>query len=122
MSSESNNEVRSAAIYQRKLFAGYLREVPERKGWVFTYAEGYSSNPVSLTMPVRSAPYDFDSFPAFFEGLLPEGSQLEALLRTHKIDRNDCFRQLVTVGGDLIGSLSVVDATASALLNPPSLT
>jgi serine/threonine-protein kinase HipA len=42
-----------------------------------------------------------------FDGLLPEGAQLEALLKTHKIDRNDYFKQLVTVGRDLVGSLSV---------------
>jgi serine/threonine-protein kinase HipA len=39
--------------------------------------------------------------------LLPEGEQLQALLKKQKIDRNDCFTQLVTVGQDLVGSLSV---------------
>ena len=34
-------------------------------------------------------------------------SQLEALLRKHKIDRNDAFGQLVIVGSDLVGSLTV---------------
>ena len=38
---------------------------------------------------------------------MPEGEQLEALLKKQKIDRNDCFTQLVTVGEDLVGSLSV---------------
>jgi hypothetical protein len=32
---------------------------------------------------------------------------LEALLKKQKIDRNDCFTQLVTLGQDLVGSLSV---------------
>jgi hypothetical protein len=31
---------------------------------------------------------------------------LQALLKKQKIDRNDCFTQLVTVGQDLVGSLS----------------
>jgi serine/threonine-protein kinase HipA len=39
--------------------------------------------------------------------LLPEGPQLEAILRLHKIDRSDCFRQLITVGQDLVGSLTI---------------
>jgi len=59
-------------------------------------------------MPVRSEPYEFDRFPPFFDGLLPEGAQLEALLRTAKIDRDDPMRQLLTVGGDLVGSVTVV--------------
>jgi serine/threonine-protein kinase HipA len=46
--------------------------------------------------------------------LLPEGPQLEALLRKHKIDRHDAFRQLVTVGEDLVGSLTVHE------LQPPN--
>jgi len=50
-----------------------------------------------------------------FEGLLPEGPQLEALLRMHKIDRNNAFRQLVTVGADMVGSLTVKDVTVPAL-------
>ena len=104
---------RRAAVYLRKQLAGHLEEDPDRKGWSFLYMPGYDSNPVSLTMPVRSEPYHFETFPAVFEGLLPEGVQLEALLRAHKIDRYDCFRQLITVGGDLIGALSVADASGS---------
>lgn len=80
-------------------------------GWRFTYLPEYDGPPVSLTLPVRSEPYDFASFPSVFEGVLPEGPQLEALLRRHKIDRHDTFRQLVTVGEDLVGSLTVVDAS-----------
>ena len=97
---------RRAAIHQHGRLAGYLRSA-EAGGWVFTYEEGYDGAAVSLTLPVRGEPYNFAGFPAFLEGLLPEGAQLEALLRKHKIDRHDAFRQIVTVGEDLIGSLTV---------------
>jgi serine/threonine-protein kinase HipA len=97
-----------AAIYQHGRLAGHLRSGSAGAGaWVFTYAAGYDGAPVSLTLPVRAEPYHFTGFPAFLEGLLPEGPPLEALLRKHKIDRHDAFRQLVTVGEDLIGSLTV---------------
>ena len=96
----------SAAIRQHGRLAGYLRSA-DAGGWTLTYEAGYDGPPVSLVLPVRAEPYDFAEFPAFLEGLLPEGPQLEALLRKHKIDRHDAFRQLVTVGGDLIGSLTV---------------
>ena len=46
-------------------------------------------------------------FPAVFEGLLLEGNQLEAMLRRYKLDRSDLFGQLVVVGEDLVGSLTV---------------
>jgi len=71
------------------------------------YEQGYSGPPVSLTLPVRSESYRFTSFPSFFEGLLPEGIQLEALLKQKKINRNDLFSQLLAVGQDLVGAVSV---------------
>lgn len=100
------NPARHAAIHQHGRLAGTLR-ASGTDSWAFTYAGGYAGPPVSLTLPVRAEPYKFAGFPAFLEGLLPEGPQLEALLRKHKIDRHDAFRQLVTVGGDMIGSLTV---------------
>ena len=101
-------KLKSASICQHGVPAGNLHE-EEDGGWVFEYLVGYQAFPVSLTLPVRAEPYHFDSFPPVFEGLLPEGPQLESLLRLHKIDRNDAFRQLVTVGADLVGSLTVAE-------------
>ena len=46
----------------------------------------------------RRNPTSSITFPPPFEGLLPEGAQLEALLRNHKIDRDDAFGKLVVVG------------------------
>jgi serine/threonine-protein kinase HipA len=58
-------------------------------------------------MPPSQMIYEFDSFPPFFDGLLPEGYQLDGLLKFAKIDRNDLFAQLVTVGDDLVGNVTV---------------
>jgi serine/threonine-protein kinase HipA len=100
------NSGRGAWVLQHGLPAGELTEAPGG-GWTFTYAPGYSGPPVSLVVPLRAEPYHFPTFPPFLEGLLPEGPQIEAILRQHKIDRGDCFRQLTTVGQDLVGSLTV---------------
>lgn len=94
------------AVYQHGVLAGTLHSVAP-SGWSFAYEPEYEGPPVSLTLPVRAEAYPFVTFPPFLEGLLPEGMQLETLLRTHKIDRNDPFRQLVTVGEDVVGSLTV---------------
>jgi serine/threonine-protein kinase HipA len=58
-------------------------------------------------MPVRPEPYRFNGFPPFFDGLLPEGFQLEALLRQAKLDRHDYLGQLLQVGSDMVGSVTV---------------
>ena len=97
---------RRAAVSQAGQLAGYLEEWPDDT-WSFVYLDDYQGTPVSLTMPLQVEPYHFSSFPPVFEGLLPEGPQLESLLRLHKIDRSDSFRQLVTVGADMVGSLTV---------------
>lgn len=72
-----------------------------------TYDPGYAGPAISLILPVRSEPYVFEAFPPFFEGLLPEGGQLEGLLRQAKVDRDDYFSQLIHVGQDLVGAVTV---------------
>lgn len=98
--------MRKAEIYQQGLLAGILEEIDQRR-YRFSYAAGYCGEPISLVLPVREASYEFDNFPPLFEGLLPEGLPLEALLRQQKIDKHDLFKQLVTVGQDVVGSLTI---------------
>lgn len=100
--------MRSAAVLVQGRPAGTLIEIARNQSYRFTYEVEYLGPPVSLTLPLRVEPYEFDRFPPFFDGLLPEGAQLEALLRTGKIDRDDPMRQLLTVGRDLVGAVTVV--------------
>jgi serine/threonine-protein kinase HipA len=99
--------MRKAEIYVDRTQAGILEEI-HSKHYVFTYLPHYQGLPISLTMPVRhNTPYIFDQFPPFFEGLLPEGIQLETLLRSCKLDKYDYFGQLIQVGSDLVGAVTV---------------
>jgi serine/threonine-protein kinase HipA len=95
-----------ARIYQQKQLAGLL-EARNDGTYRFTYDAAFHGEPVSLTMPTSQRVWDFPSFPAPFEGLLPEGVQLEALLRLRKLDRHDLFGQLLAVGRDVVGSLRI---------------
>jgi len=91
--------------------AGILEKVDDNN-YVFTYNESYKGAPVSLTMPLtRQRCYHFAGFPPFFDGLLPEGVMLEALLRHHKLDRHDYFGQLLKVGKDMVGCVTVEKLT-----------
>ena len=98
--------MRKAEVHQQGKLAGVLEELDENR-YRFSYAQEYRAQPISLALPVREAPYEFESFPPVFEGLLPEGLQLEAMLRLYKIDKKDLFKQLVTVGEDVVGSLTI---------------
>ncbi len=99
--------MRRAKIYNYGKPAGELIELKMNNEYRFIYFEDYEGKPVSLTMPVNQKEFSFDAFPPFFEGLLPEGIMLENLLRTAKIDSNDLFSQLIFVGEDLVGSVTV---------------
>jgi serine/threonine-protein kinase HipA len=102
----SSAVMRRAEISFQDIPAGVLEERAPGKQYAFTYLEDYAGPMISLTLPVRKEEYLFGAFPPFFDGLLPEGVQLEALLRQNKIDRNDHFAQLTAVGMDLVGAVT----------------
>jgi serine/threonine-protein kinase HipA len=87
--------------------AGELQEIERGKHYRFIYLDSYKGTSVSLTMPTEQKVYEFDRFPPFFEGLLPEGVMLEGLLRQTKLDRDDLMGQLLAVGGDVVGNVTI---------------
>lgn len=100
--------MRKAKVFVDGNFAGELLEIKRELEYKFEYIEGYNGPSVSLEMPIDKKTYQFDRFPPFFEGLLPEGIMLEGLLRIKKIDRNDYMSQIIAVGEDLVGNVTVV--------------
>ncbi len=99
--------MRRAEVFLHNQKAGLLEEIEAGTRYRFCYESGYSGPPVSLTMPVQEEPHEYAVFPPFFEGLLLEGFNLEALLRKNKIDRNDLFSQLMAVGEDMVGAVTM---------------
>lgn len=99
--------MRKAKVLVRNIEAGVLSEKEFGKEYVFEYLEEYQGFPVSLTMPVIGKKYLFDRFPPFFDGLLPEGYQLDGLLMQGNVDKNDLFSQLILVGNDMVGAVTV---------------
>ncbi len=103
--------MREAKVFVCGDEAGILREVEANKKYEFEYVEKYAGSPVSLTLPIEENFFLFEMFPPFFDGLLPEGIQLEALLRQKKLDRSDYFGQLMAVGNDMVGAVTVKERT-----------
>ena len=99
--------MRKVKVYVKGKEAGTLTEVVRGKEYLFEYLDGYDGLEVSRTMPLKEKVYEFDRFPSFFDGLLPEGVQLEGLLKLKKIDKHDYFSQLIAVGGDMVGAVTV---------------
>lgn len=97
----------SARVLVSGLLAGELQEIQRGKLYRVVYLDGYEGTSVSLEMPIVQKTYEYDRFPPFFEGLLREGIMLEGLLRQTKIDRNDYMSQIIAVGCDLVGNVTV---------------
>jgi serine/threonine-protein kinase HipA len=98
--------LRQARVYKAGVLAGVLQELEDHK-FRFEYLPDYQGAPVSLSMPIQQREWRFDRFPPFFDGLLPEGIQLQSLLKIRKLDRADFFGQLIAVGQDLVGDVTV---------------
>lgn len=102
--------MRALEIFMHGLPAGSLCHLDD-KSYEFRYLDTYRGPAVSRTLPVAQGAFHFDQFPPFFDGLLPEGMQLDQLLRQRKIDQSDKMSQLAAVGGDLVGAVSTRDST-----------
>ncbi|NNM59134.1 MAG: toxin HipA [Legionellales bacterium] len=98
--------MRKALIKVNGIPAAIFSEINYGKSYEVAYLPDYQGNPISLTMPLKGKHYHFEMFPPFFDGLLPEGMQLEGLLRLQKIDRHDYFSQLMCVGEDMVGAVT----------------
>lgn len=101
--------MRRARVLVNGTLAGYLTEIVKGGPYEFNYEPRYTGRPISLTMPIKNSMYRFERFPPFFDGLLPEGIMLGGLLRQQKIDQFDYYSQLIAVGNDLVGAVTVVE-------------
>jgi serine/threonine-protein kinase HipA len=99
--------MRRAEIFFHGVKAGMLEEDIPNKSYRFSYEDNYRGEPISRGLPLTAKRFEFSTFPPIFDGLLPEGLQLEGLLKIGKIDRDDYFSQLIAVGADLVGAITV---------------
>jgi serine/threonine-protein kinase HipA len=103
--------MRKTKIFVQGVEAGIFSEIKQGTEYIFEYNDGYTGLEISRTMPKNVQVYKFNKFPPFFDGLLPEGFQLDGLLKINKIDKNDLFSQLIAVGEDLVGVVTVKEIT-----------
>jgi len=62
--------------------------------------------PLSVTMPLRAAPYTSEIISPWLANLLPEEEQLRSLTRSLGLDQADALAMLERIGGDTAGALS----------------
>lgn len=102
--------MRAAQVLYNGQLAGILSHSPDI--YRFQYDKDYlaitGSRPVSLTLPLRTAPYESDVlFPAFVNRL-SEGANKAMQNRMLKIDEKDYFGLLLaTAGSETIGPITI---------------
>ncbi len=104
--------MRKAQVFFKGIPAAIFTEIIPGQSYRIEYLADYVGEPISLTMPTSQKVYEFSRFPPFFDGLLPEGPQLEGLLRLGKLDRYDYFGQIIRVGHDLVGAVTLEEISA----------
>ncbi|HEV2479431.1 MAG TPA: HipA N-terminal domain-containing protein [Puia sp.] len=109
--------MRAARVYYNGLLAGVLSNAGGLYRWAYdrNYLVAAGSRPVSLTLPLREAPYESDVlFPAFVN-MLSEGSNKAVQNRMLKVDEKDYFGLLLALsGGDRVGPLTIKEADEPA--------
>ena len=101
---------RKGKVYFKDRYAGAIEQ---RDGkYIFSYDPVYLKSsdpkPVSLTLPLKTEPYESKTMFAFFDGLIPEGWLLDIVTKNWKLDPRDRMALLLTVCGDCIGAVHVV--------------
>ncbi len=65
-------------------------------------------HPLSLSLPLREAPFDDAATRTWFGNLLPEGDVLTAVARRLGRSTGDVFGLLVDLGGECAGAVSLI--------------
>src|SRR3989338_4722207 len=100
--------LRRGEVFYRNELAGYIHETAE--GYVFEYDREFLKRgiAISISLPLREAPYTSKELFPFFKGLLPEGWYLQIVSATQKVDSHDSFGLLLsTTSMDTIGAVTV---------------
>jgi serine/threonine-protein kinase HipA len=91
----------------------------------FAYHPAYVATPgavpISLSLPLRDEPFGDREARPFFQNLLPENNQLEAVIAREGLARDDVAGLLFHLGADCPGALSCLPSGSPPAKNPGRL-
>jgi serine/threonine-protein kinase HipA len=101
---------RVARVFLDGALVGRLEELADRST-AFTYDQAWlrrtDAVPVSVTMPLRSEPFEHRHLLPFFANLLPEGWLLELSVTKLRVSRDDLFGLLLATCRDCVGAVEI---------------
>ncbi len=112
--------MRALAVWWEGAVAGSLT-VDRHGAMRFAYDGGWAANPsaaaLSVSLPKRLEPFPPRACRPFFEGLLPEGAQRDAVAAALGVSPANEFELLERLGGEVAGALTLWPAGET----PPAL-
>ena len=103
--------MRTLAVYNNDVLAGFLTENAPGHGYAFQYEDSYitsGGNPISLTLPIQKEAFRSEHLFPFFANMVPEGANRRMICRSHRIDEDDFFGLLAVMAGkDCIGAVNL---------------
>jgi serine/threonine-protein kinase HipA len=100
---------KALAVWWDEIVVGTLA-VDRHGDMRFTYGERWLANAsapaLSFSLPKRAEPFARRKCRPFFEGLLPEENQRDAVARALGISHGNTFKLLDALGGDVAGALT----------------
>ncbi|MBP7670450.1 MAG: HipA domain-containing protein [Ferrovibrio sp.] len=104
---------------------GQLFRPRESIGCYFQYSPAHLQRryamPLSLSLPLREAPYDDPETRAYFDNLLPENDQMQQVMAREGISRDDIVGLMLHFGADCAGAVSCLPHGAAPVKIPGSL-
>ncbi|WP_432823711.1 type II toxin-antitoxin system HipA family toxin [Trichloromonas sp.] len=83
----------------------------ESGNYIFVYDAGWLDSktpiPLSLSLPLQTAPFTAELSRAFFANLLPEGQLRDHFASKYRVSADDDFELLAALGGDCAGALAL---------------
>ena len=101
-------------VHFNKIFVGIFEQNSSGR-LSFSYDQKYLKFPqaasLSISLPLRSEPFDDKTTRAFFSGLLPDDHQREILAKNLGLSPRNPFALLSKVGGDCAGAIEMRNST-----------
>ena len=109
----ARDNMRKANVFYHDRLAGILEETAG--GYRFAYVPEYlkTGKPVSLSLPLRTEPFESAALFSFFAGMNSEGWYRDIVCATRKIDPTDDFGILLATGENTIGAVTVKESGAA---------
>jgi serine/threonine-protein kinase HipA len=99
------------SVYLHDHLAGYLW-LSDTGRFSFKYDHNYLEDPtaipLSVSLPMKKAPYVNDTARPFFSNLLPEGEVRSLIAKIKQISVHNDFKLLEAIGGECAGAVSII--------------